>query len=314
MSGDRPIIIIRRKKAAHGHHGGAWKIAFADFMTAMMAFFLVMWILASSSKETRVAIGEYFSTPLLVAMAGGDKSSASDSAIPGGGDDPSHVEGARARIDVRERTRPSDEQARLQNLEKRIESAIEADPVLRDLRAQIRMDLTPEGLRIQLVDTEQRPMFEVGSARVAPYMRSMLQTIAPLLNELPNSIQIVGHTDSRPYPGGEAGYGNWELSSERANASRRELVTAGLALDKLLRVAGMADRIPFDDSDPQDPMNRRIAVIVLDKRTAAAIMQQSSFALDPEEAAESAPAAAEPAASAAPASPQPAIETTLNPE
>ncbi|MCQ4347273.1 flagellar motor protein MotB [Pseudomonas stutzeri] len=287
---DRPIIIVRRKKVSHGHHGGAWKIAFADFMTAMMAFFLVMWILASSDEKTQQAVAEYFSTPLLVAMAGGNKSTASNSAIPGGGPDPMHADGERMRVDIRERTRSSDEQARLQNLKERIESTIEADPVLRELKEQIRTDLTPEGLRIQLIDSEQRPMFEVGSARVAPYLSNLLRTIAPLLNELPNSIQITGHTDSRPYPGGEAGYGNWELSSERANASRRELVAGGLALSKLLRVAGMADRIPYDDSDPHDPMNRRIAVIVLDKRTAAGILQQSSYALDPEEAGTAPPA------------------------
>jgi len=274
---ERPIIIVRRKKVTHGHHGGAWKIAFADFMTAMMAFFLVMWILASSDEKTRQSVAEYFSTPLVVAMAGGDKPTASDSAIPGGGPDPTHAEGEQMRIDLRERTRSSDEQARLQDLKKRIENVIEKDPVLHELREQIRLELTPEGLRIQLVDTESRPMFEVGSARVAPYLRSLLQTIAPMLNELPNSIQITGHTDSRPYPGGEGGYGNWELSSERANASRRELVSGGLAREKLLRVAGMADRVPFAGAAPQDPMNRRIAVIVLDSRTAAAILEQSSF-------------------------------------
>ncbi|SDS01509.1 flagellar motor protein MotB [Pseudomonas oryzae] len=281
---DRPIIIVRRKKVAHGHHGGAWKIAFADFMTAMMAFFLVMWILASSDEKTRQSVAEYFSTPLVVAMAGGDKPTASDSAIPGGGPDPTHAEGERMRIDLREKTRSSDEQARLQDLKKRIEAVIENDPALRELREQIRLELTPEGLRIQLVDTESRPMFEVGSARVAPYLRSLLRTIAPMLNELPNSIQITGHTDSRPYPGGEVGYGNWELSSERANASRRELVAGGLSLDKLLRVAGMADRVPFEGAGPHDPMNRRIAVIVLDSRTAAAILEQSSFTPEAEPA------------------------------
>lgn len=303
----RPVIIIRRKKVMHGRHGGAWKIAFADFMTALMALFLVMWILASSNHEARESVSEYFSTPLLVAMAGGDKPSASDSAIPGGGPDPVYAEGEQARIDRRERTRSSDEQVRLRNLKQRIDSVIEADPVLRELRTQIRMDLTPEGLRIQLVDTEQRPMFEVGSAKVAPYMRTVLQTIAPLLNELPNSIQIVGHTDSRRYVGGASGYGNWELSTERANASRRELVSGGLALEKLLRVAGMADRIPFDGAGPEDPVNRRIAVFVLDNRTAAAIMQQSSFALDQD-------LAAEPALPADPALSEPTVDQTPNPE
>ncbi|MFD1690763.1 OmpA family protein [Azotobacter chroococcum] len=127
------------------------------------------------------------------------------------------------------------------------------DPILKELKEQILIDLTPEGLRIQLVDTEQRPMFEIGSARVAPYMSTLLRTLAPMLNELPNRIQITGHTDSRPYAGGEAGYSNWELSAERANASRRELVNGGLASEKLLRASGMSDRIPFQGPDRTMP-------------------------------------------------------------
>ncbi|MFB8828966.1 flagellar motor protein MotB [Azotobacter sp. CWF10] len=168
---DRPVIIIRRKKkGGHGHHGGAWKIAFADFMTALMALFLVLWTLASASDEHRIAVAEYFRTPLLVAMAGGDRDGASQSVIPGGGPDPTFAEGERARIDLRQEQRRIDEleRKRLRELEERLEAAINIDPLLKDLRDQILVDLTPEGLRIQLVDTEQRPMFEIGSARVAP--------------------------------------------------------------------------------------------------------------------------------------------------
>lgn len=274
MSADdhRPIIIIRRKKVVHGHHGGAWKIAFADFMTALMALFLVLWVLSSADPAQKTAVAEYFRTPLVVAMAGGDRDTASTSAIPGGGPDPIFAEGERNRIDPREEQLLAEERARMSELEERIEAVIERDPLLRELKDQIRIDVTPEGLRIQVVDTEQRPMFELGSARLAPYMRTLLRTLAPMLNELPNSIQISGHTDSLPYVGGEAGYSNWELSADRAGASRRELIAGGLASEKLLRVSGMADRVRFEGAGPNDAINRRITVIVLNSRTAEAIL------------------------------------------
>ncbi|EWH03705.1 flagellar motor protein MotB [Halomonas sp. BC04] len=262
-AGDKRPIIIRRKKVVHGHHGGSWKIALADFMTALMALFLVMWILSVASEEQRQGVADYFSTPLTTAIGGGDRSG-STRVIPGGGPDPVHSEGERARIDTRSQTRPSDQQRRFfMDLQRRIESVIEADPELRELRQQMRFDLTPEGLRIQLLDTDQRPMFDIGSDRVAPYMRNLLRTIAPLLNELPNYLSIGGHTDSLPYAGGYRGYSNWELSSDRANASRRELVVGGLDSSKLLRVSGFADRVQLPDTDSRDADNRRIELLIL---------------------------------------------------
>ncbi|MDI5935182.1 flagellar motor protein MotB [Halomonas kalidii] len=264
-AGERRPIIIRRKKVIHRHHGGSWKIALADFMTALMALFLVMWILSAASPEQREGVADYFSTPLVGAITtGGQQATGSTSPIPGGGPDPAHTDGERARIDMRTQTRPSDEQRRFfRDLQRRIEAAIEADPELRELRPQLRFDLTQEGLRIQLLDTEQRPMFDLGSDRVAPYMRDLLRLIAPLLNELPNDLSLSGHTDSLAYLNGYRGYSNWELASGRANASRRELVSGGLEPDKLLRVSGLADRVPMPDTDPADPMNRRIELLVL---------------------------------------------------
>lgn len=276
MSGaHRPVVVKRKKAVKGGHHGGAWKIAYADFMTALMALFLVLWLLSTASPAELKSISEYFRTPLPVAMAGGDKNTASTSAIPGGGPDPAHVDGEQMRIDRRQETRPSDEQRRLINLEKRIESVIESKPNLRELRSQLRMAMTPEGLRIQIVDSEKRPMFELGSDRVAPYMRDILRAIAPVLNELPNRISLSGHTDSLPYVNGEKGYSNWELSSDRANASRRELVAGGLDAEKLLRVAGMGARVPLHEVDGSDAANRRISILVLDKRAATSITNQS---------------------------------------
>ncbi|MGM0784240.1 MAG: flagellar motor protein MotB [Pseudomonadota bacterium] len=261
-SGKRPII-IRRKKVVHTHHGGSWKIALADFMTALMALFLVMWILSVATEEQREGVAEYFSTPLINAVTGGERSG-STQVIPGGGPDPAHSDGERARIDTQERTRPSEEQRRFfMDLQRRIEAVIEQDPDLRQLRDQMRFDLTPEGLRIQLLDTEQRPMFDLGSARVEPYMRDLLRAMAPLINELPNQLSISGHTDSLAYLNGYRGYSNWELSTDRANASRRELVEGGLESAKLLRVSGFADRVPMPDTEPFDPINRRIELLVL---------------------------------------------------
>ncbi|GAB2798068.1 flagellar motor protein MotB [Halomonas shantousis] len=275
MSQDRRPIIIKRKKVMHGHHGGSWKIAYADFMTAMMALFLVLWILSSANENELRTIAEYFRTPIAVALTGGDKNTASTSAIPGGGDDPTHAEGEVRRIDTRLQTRPSEEQQRLINLRQRLERIIEANPRLREMRSQLRIDMTQEGLRVQIVDTDKRPMFELGSDKLEPYMREILQAIAPVLNEMPNSISLSGHTDDIPYAGGERGYSNWELSADRANASRRELVASGLDAGKLLRVAGMGSRINLAETNPSDAVNRRISIIVLDKRAAARIEAQS---------------------------------------
>lgn len=278
--GDKRPIVIRRKKVVHAHHGGAWKIALADFMTALMALFLVMWILSVSDEETRRSVAEYFSTPLISAMTSGDRSG-STKVIPGGGPDPTHTDGERARIDILQHSRPSVQERRFFNdLQERIERAIEQDPELRHLRSQMRFDLTREGLRIQLLDTEQRPMFELGSDQVAPYMRNLLRTMAPLLNELPNDLSISGHTDSVPYAGGYRGYSNWELSNDRANASRRELVAGGLDPDQLLRVSGFADRVRLPDTAPTDPVNRRIELVVLLPEIAEAIRNPGVMSFD----------------------------------
>ncbi len=274
---EQPLIIRRKKKAAKGHHGGAWKIAFADFMTALMALFLVLWVLSNAGKSDKDAIAEYFSTPLLVAMSNGDKSSASTSAIPGGGTNPSVSEGETARKARRPTRLSSEERRHLQALKQRLESAVERDPRLSELKQQIAIELSPEGLRVQLLDTDKRPMFELGSARVAPYMSQLLRTFAPVLNELHNRIQISGHTDSHPYSGGEAGYSNWDLSADRAKASRQELVAGGLDPEKLLRVSGMSDRIRFHGAGPFDAVNRRIEIIVLDSQVAERILNQEEF-------------------------------------
>lgn len=268
---DGRIVIRRPRKAHSGHYGGSWKIALADLMTALMALFLVLWMVSAATPRELQGLAEYFRTPLAVALSNGDRSTASTSAIPGGGPDPAHADGERARIDIRTQRLPADVRRSLVELRHRIESVIQADPELRNLREQMRFEMTPEGLRIQLLDSGSRPMFRIGSDSVAPYMRKLLRTLAPLLNELPNRVSISGHTDSLRYAGGDSGYSNWELSTDRANASRRELVAGGLDSDKLLRVTGMGDGVPMPGSLPGDPVNRRIAILVLGERASARI-------------------------------------------
>lgn len=270
----RPIIVKRKKVVSKGHHGGNWKIAYADFMTALMALFLVLWILSMVPKNELNHIAEYFRTPLAVAMTGGDKSTASTSAIPGGGADPTFSEGEERRLDIRQQSRPSDEMRRLRVLRDRLERQVREDPNLRQMSSQLRTDFIPEGLRIQLVDTDKRPMFELGSARLAPYMRDLLQALAPELNTVPNAISLTGHTDDLRYAGGEAGYSNWELSADRANASRRTLVAAGLDSGKLLRVAGMGSRVNLEGTKPSDAVNRRISIVVLSEHAAEQMRDQ----------------------------------------
>ncbi|MFJ4344817.1 flagellar motor protein MotB [Pseudomonas sp. NPDC089401] len=274
---DQPIIIKRRKKTTRGHHGGAWKIAFADFMTALMALFLVLWVLSNAGKGDKEAIAQYFSTPLLVALSHGDRNSASTSAIPGGGTEARQPDAETVRKPRHPTRLSSEERRHLQALKQRLEDAVERDPKLRELKQQIAIELSPEGLRVKLLDTDKRPMFELGSARVAPYMSQLLRTFAPVLNELRNQIQISGHTDSHPYPGGEATYSNWDLSADRAKASRQELVAGGLDPGKLLRVSGMSDRIRFPGAGPYDAANRRIEIIVLDSQVAARILSQEEY-------------------------------------
>jgi len=276
MSAGKHRIVVRRVAASGGgHHGGGWKIAYADFMTAMMAFFLVMWLLSSTSPKQREGIAEHFRMPLKVAINGGDKSSTSASVIPGGGTDPM----TSADGEVRRVNADAEDEAdadRLASMKKRLDELIENSPVFKQFRSQILIDITTEGLRLQIVDNENRPMFDLASARLVPHMRAILREIGPALNELPNRITLSGHTDAIVYTNGDRSYGNWELSADRANASRRELVTGGMAEAKVLRVVGLADSMHLDRAEPRNPINRRISIIVLNHRTQQQIEHENS--------------------------------------
>ena len=268
----QPIIIKRVKKGGHAVHGGAWKIAYADFVTAMMAFFLLMWLLGSTAKGDLQGIAAYFNSPLKVAMNGGEGSGNSSSIIPGGGTDLSKIHGQVKRSDaddkdvsrksMRERRAEQDAQ-RIKALRAKIDAMITSNATLNEYKSQIRMDVTPDGLQIQIVDEQNRPMFDIGSAMVKPYMRDILREVGSALGGVENRISLAGHTDAAPYGSGEEGYSNWELSTDRANASRRELVAAGMPNDKLARVVGLASSDLLLPNDPRAAQNRRITITVL---------------------------------------------------
>lgn len=271
-----PIVVVRRKKGKHGggHHGGSWKIAYADFMTAMMAFFLVMWLISISSPKELVQIAEYFRTPLAVAITNGPRSSDATSPIPGGGDDPTQQDG-----EVHKMIQSQGDQREigdLQRLQEKLEQMLISDPRLKDLRPHLMINLTEQGLRIQIIDSQNRPMFQLGSATVEPYMRYILRAIAPVLDDFPNKISLAGHTDDMPYAMGERGYSNWELSTDRANASRRELTAGGLSEGKVLRVMGMGSTMQLKDHPSGDAINRRISILVLNKHAEEAIERENS--------------------------------------
>ena len=272
-----PIIIVRkRKKHGHGHHGGSWKIAYADFMTAMMAFFLVMWLITSSSPQQRHSIAEYFQTPLKVALSQGNQASLSESVIPGGGSDMVHKKGVVNRSTPRDNT----DFKRLRKARDRLESMVKTDPKLSNFQSNLRMQLTENGLLIQIIDTQDRPMFKLGSKQLEGYLKGIFESLVPVINQLPNRVSLTGHTDSLPYAHGDTGYSNWELSADRANASRRALISAGLAANKFLRVVGTADSMVLDNTSPHDPINRRISILVLSQNKEKSLIKDNSLIQD----------------------------------
>ena len=281
MAGDvkklQPIIIKKVVKGGHAVHGGAWKIAYADFVTAMMAFFLMMWLIGSTTEGDKKGIADYFQSPLKVALMGGGSGSGDSShVIKGGGEDITRSTGQvkRADTDAEKSTfnlrKLKEEQiraeaARLKELQEKVERELRNNPKTAEFANQIKIDMTRDGLRIQIVDALARPMFDSGHAVIKPHMRDLLRAIGSVLVEVPNRLTLEGHTDAQPFSGGERGYSNWELSADRANASRRELLAGGLPEDRVLRVLGLASSVPFTRDDPLDPQNRRISLIVMNR-------------------------------------------------
>ena len=273
----RTIIVKRVKKAAHRHHGGAWKIAYADFVTAMMAFFLLMWLAGTISSSNLKGIEEYFKTPLKVALTGGPAVGNSKSVLKGGGKDLLEEAGQTRKTDIQKTVKKTDlksakeavekaEQKQLEALKQKLEAAIDASATLSQFKKQLLIDITSEGLRIQIVDEQNRPMFESSKAELQPYAQQILREIGHVLNGVPNKISLSGHTDAAPYPNGEKSYSNWELSADRANASRRELVAGGMDESKLVRVVGLSSAVLFDRTNAYNPVNRRISIIIMNRQ------------------------------------------------
>ena len=277
----KPIVVKRVKKVVGMPHGGAWKIAYADFVTAMMAFFLLMWLLGSTAKGDLEGIAEYFKRPLAVVLSGGTTAGDTTSILKGGGKDLTRVQGQVKEADASivkkmvsikaaqqelARIKREEELAKLKQLKASIEKAIDSNTRLQQFKSQILLDITSEGLRIQIVDEKNRPMFRIGSAQLEPYTKDILHEIGKMLNEVPNKVSISGHTDAALYSGGAKGYSNWELSADRANASRRELIAGGMAEEKIVRVVGLSSAVLFKKEEPLNPINRRISMIVMNKK------------------------------------------------
>jgi chemotaxis protein MotB len=296
VKSERPIIIVKRhKRDEGGHHGGAWKVAYADFVTAMMAFFLVMWLVASVTKEQRAALFEYFKNPSMepgksVKPAPGQNGPGGASTSPinlgGGLDAPRTVQdtvkpGIGIPVAPPSPEHPSavatptappppataqandgEENQHLEALMKNLTEAVSKSQALQPFKDQLLLDITPEGLRIQIVDAQNRPMFDSGSAQVKDYTDTILRELTPYLNSVPNHISLTGHTDTTPYAG-HNGHTNWELSTDRANAARRSLEAAGLAPDKVARIVGLSSSVLFDKDNPRAAINRRISIILM---------------------------------------------------
>ena len=278
------IVIKRPKRVGGAHHGGAWKIAYADFVTAMMAFFLLLWLLASTTEEQREGISNFFNAIPTGGEGGNgvlqgtviDTKDIMDARDPSGAelavftpapgfgitvDDPDDgrdpEQEAAAEREAEEAVKLQDEKA-FAGVEHALKEALQKQP---ELGPNLVMDRTPDGLRIQIIDQERSPMFASGSAVLAPRMEQLLRLVGTLVAGMPNNVAVAGHTDANPFS--RIDYGNWELSADRANAARRILANAGVPERRFVRVQGLADRQPLNSNDPLAPSNRRISVLLM---------------------------------------------------
>lgn len=289
-------IIVKKKVVKGGHHGGSWKVAFADFAIAMMAFFLLLWLLAALDDEQRAGLSEYFQNPSAFE---GQAIAPGQTVGEGTGVDPSIIdfegmpemiqdpEAMEPLLDIDEATldelaEERDREA-LEALQEALEEALEQSQALEPYKDQLLLDITPEGLRIQIIDRENRPMFDTASSTPLEHADAILRELAGLINKVPNRISITGHTDARPLL--RPDYSNWELSADRANAARRALIAGGAEGDQIARVVGLADSVPFNREDPEAAINRRISIIVLNKEAEEAMRQSlegETYAPEPE--------------------------------
>ncbi len=285
MENNQPIIVKRVKKVAGGHHGGAWKIAFADFATAMMAFFLVMWLMSVATPEQKKLISGYFKDPIgfsesaspYVIDLGGSPTPAPDRTLNQQEQDAAEEADAEVDLEQAESIAEEVERERLELLLQELQNKVDENPQLQRFKDQILFEITQDGLRIQIMDAENRPMFASGSASLQPYFEDILLALTDTIAEVPNKISVSGHTDAQPFVG-RGGYGNWELSADRANAARRVLIAGAYSETQVARVVGYASSALFDREDPLNPVNRRIDIVVLTKKAQRAIEGEQSDA------------------------------------
>ncbi|WP_374371850.1 flagellar motor protein MotB [Dongia sp.] len=289
---ERPIIIKRIKKSGGGHHGGAWKVAYADFVTAMMAFFLLLWLLSSTTEEQKKGLSDYFTPTIAISeqsssvtvmdgqpqvmetmsgaaaaqaeIEGEDEEAAAGAGGEADGTAPETTEDGSQAIDAAKAAEAlrAEEAARFEKVKEQIKQVIAQTPDLSGLEDNLLVDQTPEGLRIQLLDKDKESMFASGSATMVQRSQQLLGLVAQAVKDMPNKLAISGHTDATPYVGTD-GRSNWELSSDRANAARRVLVQGGVDPAKVQTVVGRAETEPFLKENPADPQNRRISIVLL---------------------------------------------------
>ncbi len=278
----QPIVVKKIIKGGHGHHGGAWKVAYADFVTAMMAFFLMLWLLGSASGEQRQAIADFFQNPSAVQGPGGASTSmiqlGSSMEMPKSGDDdqkkqsdsgdepPKSDEKTKQKEKEKEKEKAEDNR-RLDSLLIKLKESIDKSQALKPFKDQLLIQIMPEGLRVQILDKENRAMFESASPDPKYYTKALLREVAETINSVPNKISITGHTDASPFSSKRRDYSNWELSAERANSARRELVIGGLNKNKIARVVGLGSSVLFDRTNPNGAVNRRISIIIMNMET-----------------------------------------------
>ncbi|MFP3977758.1 flagellar motor protein MotB [Marinobacter sp. KMM 10035] len=273
----QPIIIKRKKVVAAGHHGGSWKVAFADFATAMMAFFLVLWLTATASPEQIKAVEGYFRDPVGFTEGGTPNPVDLGGSASVVNESSQDIEANPIVIadEVVDTLAETLEQRRMEELFQELKQRIEENETLKEFKDQLLIDITDEGLRIQIVDRSGRPMFDSGRAELKYYSQEILFELAKTLGAVDNKLSITGHTDATPF-GGRPGYTNWELSADRANTARRALVAGGVRAQQIARVVGLSDSVLFDQDEPTAPINRRISIIVLNKKTISSIHSSAS--------------------------------------
>ena len=271
----RPIIIKKIKKGGGGHHGGAWKVAYADFVTAMMAFFLILWLIATASQVTKQGLADYF-TPTTgirgqmgIGFEGGQTVSETEGIKKLDSAPPNLVVGATPSGVIPEDpnkisyTEAEAESALFEKAKTSAEKAMQSDPEIKNYQENIFLEQTPEGLKIELMDSDKTALFVSGRSELTPAGQMLIARMVPIIKQLPNYMTITGHTDASPLDNNNASYTNWELSGDRANAARRFFTKSGVEPERPKRVIGMADREPLDKEDPRNPKNRRITIIML---------------------------------------------------